>query len=173
MAIRGIIRRLRFARSAEQDRVRLFQLGSVGKNVRLTGWVNFGSEPFLVHLGSNITIAEGVAFVTHDGGVRVLRDKHPDLHVYAPITVSDDVFIGLGAVILPGVRIGARSVIGAGSVVTRDVPSGTVNAGVPCRVIRSIDEYETACVEKGFTWPVGEYDARWASAVAASVRRLE
>lgn len=52
--------------------------------------------------------------------------------------IGDDAWIGGGAIILPGVHIGARSVIGAGSVVTRDVPSDVFAAGNPCRVIRPI-----------------------------------
>ena len=56
-----------------------------------------------------------------------------------PIDIGSDVWGGGGAIILPGVRIGSRSVIGAGSVVTRDVPDGVFAAGNPCRVIREID----------------------------------
>ena len=55
-----------------------------------------------------------------------------------PIDIGADVWVGGGAIILPGVRIGARAVIGAGSVVTRDVPEATFAAGNPCRAIRSI-----------------------------------
>jgi maltose O-acetyltransferase len=54
-----------------------------------------------------------------------------------PVEIGDDVWVGGGAIILPGVRIGSRAVIGAGSVVTRDVPEGMFAAGNPCRVIRS------------------------------------
>ena len=57
-----------------------------------------------------------------------------------PIEIGADVWIGGGAIILPGVRIGAKAVIGAGSVVTRDVPDGVFAAGNPCRVIRAITE---------------------------------
>jgi maltose O-acetyltransferase len=57
-----------------------------------------------------------------------------------PIDIGSDVWIGGGAIILAGVRIGSRSVIGAGSVVTRDVPEGAFAAGNPCRVIRTITE---------------------------------
>ncbi|HET7696662.1 MAG TPA: hypothetical protein VFK57_13190 [Vicinamibacterales bacterium] len=53
--------------------------------------------------------------------------------------MGSDVWVGGGAVILPGVRIGARSAIGAGSVVTRDVPDGVFAAGNPCRVIRALE----------------------------------
>ncbi len=57
-----------------------------------------------------------------------------------PVEIGSDVWIGGGAIILPGVRIGARAVIGAGSVVPRDVPAGTFAAGNPCRVIRDVAE---------------------------------
>ena len=54
--------------------------------------------------------------------------------------IGSDVWIGGGAIILPGVRIGSRAVIGAGSVVTRDIPDGVFAAGNPCRVIRQIQD---------------------------------
>jgi maltose O-acetyltransferase len=56
-----------------------------------------------------------------------------------PITIGDDVWIGGGAIICPGVTIGARSVIGAGSVVTREIPSDVFAACNPCRVIRALN----------------------------------
>lgn len=56
-----------------------------------------------------------------------------------PVTIGADVWVGGGAIILPGVNIGSRCVIGAGSVVTRDLPDGVFAAGNPCRVIRTID----------------------------------
>src|SRR3954467_4724032 len=57
-----------------------------------------------------------------------------------PIEIGSDVWIGGGAIICPGVKIGSRSVIGAGSVVTRDIAEGVLAAGNPCRVIREITE---------------------------------
>ncbi len=57
-----------------------------------------------------------------------------------PITIGADVWVGGGAILCPGVRVGAKAVIGAGSVVTRDVPGGVFAAGNPCRVIREIAE---------------------------------
>jgi maltose O-acetyltransferase len=57
-----------------------------------------------------------------------------------PVEIGSDVWVGGGALILPGVRIGSRAVIGAGSVVTRDIPDGVFAAGNPCRVIREIAE---------------------------------
>ena len=57
-----------------------------------------------------------------------------------PVEIGSDVWVGGGAIILPGVSIGSRAVIGAGSVVTRDIPDGVLAAGNPCRVIREITE---------------------------------
>ena len=57
-----------------------------------------------------------------------------------PVEIGSDVWVGGGAIICPGVKIGDATVIGAGSVVTRDVPSGVFAAGNPCRVIRSLEE---------------------------------
>jgi maltose O-acetyltransferase len=63
------------------------------------------------------------------------------LHEFGkPVEIGSDVWVGGGAIILPGVRIGARAVIGAGSVVTRDIPDNVFAAGNPCRVIRAITE---------------------------------
>jgi acetyltransferase-like isoleucine patch superfamily enzyme len=101
----------------------------------------FGSEPWLITLGDNVHITAGVQFVTHDGGTLILRKEHPDLEWTAPITVGDDVYIGMRSLILPGVGIGNRCVIGAGSVVTTDIPDNTVAVGVPARPIRTTDEY--------------------------------
>jgi maltose O-acetyltransferase len=56
-----------------------------------------------------------------------------------PVEIGSDVWVGGGAIILPGVRIGSRTVIGAGSVVTRDLPDNVFAAGNPCRVIRELE----------------------------------
>ena len=59
---------------------------------------------------------------------------------HKPITVGDNVWFGAGVIVMPGVTIGNRSVIGAGSIVTKDIPSDVVAAGNPCRVLRPITE---------------------------------
>ncbi len=117
----------------------------VGKDCRFLGIsdITFGSEPFLVQIGDHVTITDGVKFVTHDGGVWVFRPQHPNIDVFGPIQIGNNVFIGFNALILPNVRIGDNCVIGAGSVVTRDIPAGSVAVGSPAKVIRSTDEYWT------------------------------
>ncbi|MCG5470398.1 DapH/DapD/GlmU-related protein [Micromonospora zamorensis] len=101
----------------------------------------FGSEPWLITMGDNVYITAGVQFVTHDGGTLILRKDHPELDWTAPITIGNDVYIGMRSMILAGVNIGNRCVIGAGSIVTRDIPDNTVAAGVPARPLRTTDEY--------------------------------
>ncbi|MEU4336234.1 acyltransferase [Micromonospora lupini] len=101
----------------------------------------FGSEPWLVSLGDNVYVTAGVQFITHDGGTLILRKEVPDLEWTAPIRIGDDVYLGVRTTILPGVTIGNRCVIGAGSVVTRDIPDNSVAAGVPARVVRTVDDY--------------------------------
>jgi hypothetical protein len=101
----------------------------------------FGSEPYLITIGNGVTIGAGTEFITHDGGLRVVRDEYPGAFRYRRITVGDRAFIGARSLILPGVTIGEAAVIGAGSVVTKSVPPRTVAAGVPARVIKSVADY--------------------------------
>ena len=142
--IRELSRRLAFARDPIGYHRR--QGVVIGERVELiAGTIHtFGSEPYLVRIGDDVTISHGVDFITHDGGLRVIRDEHPDAYYYAPITVGDRVFIGAHATILPGVTIGDRAVVGAGAVVASDVPAGTVVGGVPARPIKTVAEYALA-----------------------------
>ncbi len=105
---------------------------------------NFGSEPYLIKLGNHVRVNAGVHFVTHDGGVWVLREMYSelaDIDKITPITVGDNVHIGTNSVIMPGVNVGNNVIIGVGSVVTKDIPDNSVAVGVPARVIKTIEEY--------------------------------
>jgi maltose O-acetyltransferase len=120
--------------------------------------------PFYCDYGANIELGERVFFNFNCIVLDVCRVRigdftlfGPAVQIYTPlhpfnaeqrrreefgkpIDIGADVWVGGGAIILAGVRIGARAVIGAGSVVTRDVPEGVFAAGNPCRVIRMISE---------------------------------
>jgi maltose O-acetyltransferase len=120
--------------------------------------------PFYCDYGANILLGERVFFNFNCVVLDVCRVRigdytlfGPAVQIYTathpmnaalrrkqefakPIDIGPDVWVGGAAVICPGVRIGARSVIGAGSVVTRDIPEGVFAAGNPCRVIREITE---------------------------------
>lgn len=72
-----------------------------------------------------------------------------DIDVFGPIKIGNNVHIGWDAIIMPNVTIGDNCIIGAGAVVTKDIPSNSVAVGVPARVIESIDEYRNKVAEKG------------------------
>jgi len=112
----------------------------LGDNCRLIGNNNFGSEPYLVTIGNHVSITQS-SFITHDGAVWIFRDKLPDIEVFKPITIGNNVFIGINCILLPGVTIGDNVIVGAGSVVTKDLDSNYVYAGIPAKKIKTIDEY--------------------------------
>lgn len=90
-----------------------------------------------IRIGADCQIGPHVQLLTptHPVEPQPRRDK---LEAAQPITIEDNVWLGGGAVVCPGVRIGENSVIGAGAVVTRDVPANSLAVGNPARVIRSI-----------------------------------
>lgn len=111
--------------------------------------VIFGSEPYLISLAAKVTISNHVTFITHDGGTRVFREneRYKSVIKYGRITIHENCFIGSGTIILPGVEIGPNSVIGAGSVVTRNIPSDVVAAGNPAKIICTVEEYAEKSLE--------------------------
>jgi len=142
---------------AERRRLLEQLLGSGGESA----WIQ---PPFFCDYGSNIHVGERVyfnfncvvldvcevrigAFTMFGPAVQIYTATHP-LEAAArrgqefarPVKIGSDCWIGGAAVILPGVTIGSKTVIGAGSVVTRDVPSGVLAAGNPCRVLRELGE---------------------------------
>src|ERR1700722_19274467 len=157
---RDLCQDLNATREKDQDarrRILIELFGKGGESV----WMQ---PPFFCDYGSNILLGERVFFnfncvvldvcqvkigdFTFFGpAVQIYTATHPlnaDLRrkqeFAKPIEIGSDVWVGGGAIICPGVRIGSKTVIGAGSVVTRDVPDGVFAAGYPCRVIREITE---------------------------------
>lgn len=113
----------------------------IGGGLHIYGLVSWSTEPWIITLGNNVHITDGVKFITHDGGTLLFRNIVPDLEITKPIVVGNDVYIGNNVIILPGVTIGNKVIIGAGAVVTKDIPDNSVAVGIPARVIKTTDEY--------------------------------
>lgn len=101
------------------------------------------SDPELIKFHNNVSVASGVTFINHDLIHNVINNMNDGYAGYmcGCIEVLDNVFIGSNSTILSGVKIGPNAIIGAGSVVTKDVPENSVVAGVPAKVIGKFDEY--------------------------------
>ena len=113
-----------------------------GTNIRLGSKVFFNFncvvlDVMQITIGSNVLFGPSVQVytATHPIEAEIRRKR---LEFAKPVTIGSDVWIGGGAIICPGVTIGDRTVIGAGSVVTRDVPKDVLAAGNPCKIIRNL-----------------------------------
>lgn len=118
----------------------------IGEQCRLID-VSFSSEPYLVTIGNHVS-ATKVHFDTHDGGLWVFRKEHPEWDIINKIIIGNNVYLGYGCLVLPGVTIGDNVVVGANSVITKDLESNAVYAGVPARKVKSLDEYYLTCEKK-------------------------
>ena len=116
---------------------------NVGENVHFTARVSWGSEPYLINIGDNTKFSQNVVFTNHDGAVNVLRNLYDikDADIVKPIKIGKNCFIGINVTILFGTNIGDNVIVGAGSIVTSDLESNSVYAGVPAKRICSIEEY--------------------------------
>ncbi|MCU5276450.1 sugar O-acetyltransferase [Bacillus cereus] len=100
-----------------------------------------------VKIGNNVMLGPNVNIYTATHSIYpslrndIQKEGLESLITYAkPVVIEDGVWIGGSSIILPGIKIGANSVIGAGSVVTKDIPANVVAVGNPCKVITSINE---------------------------------
>ncbi|MFP3591699.1 DapH/DapD/GlmU-related protein [Chryseobacterium sp. SIMBA_038] len=128
----------------------------VGDNLYVQGIPNFGSEPFLIEMGDNVTIAEGVSFINHGGDGRVTKriEKYKDGRTFGRIKIGNNTFIGKGAVLLPGVSIGSNCIVGSLSVVSSSVPDNSIYAGAPAKFICTIEQYGDKLLANTTVYPL-------------------
>src|SRR5438067_7454763 len=106
------------------------QLHSMGNNCYILSDVVF-TDPCYVRIGNNVRMT-GCTLFGHDGSINMINEAYGlKLDRVGKIDIGSDVFVGYGAFIMPGVTIGDRVIIGAGAIVTHDVPSNSVMVGVP------------------------------------------
>lgn len=145
MWIKKIVKFLKLMLASPTQRAELVRKDGVriGKGCEIYRGVSFGSEPYLIEVGDKVRVTSGVVFITHDGGMWVLRNNGMlnDADSFGRIKVGNNVHIGINAAIMPGVTIGDNVVIGVGAVVTKDIPPNSIAAGTPAKVLKSIDEY--------------------------------
>lgn len=113
------------------------------------------TKPGMIHVGENTVIAKGSVFLTHDYsiecGLAAIGETNPDyeMQFLKEIHVGRDCFIGARTFVLPGTRIGDNCIIGAGSVVSGDVPNNCIYAGNPARFVVHTDEWARKKMEQG------------------------
>ena len=142
------------------------QGAQIGEGTRILSSISsFSTEPYLISIGKNTLLSSNVLLTPHDGGIKVLDDYDKCIEdggksyftephdKMGRIKIGDNCFIGHSAIVLPGVTIGNNVIIGAGSIVSHDVPSDCVAAGVPARVICTLDEYYEKNLKKGKFYP--------------------
>lgn len=98
----------------------------------------------LISIGSNVWIASGVEFITHDVTHYMLngrKDGHKYTEKIGCIEIGDNVFIGADVKILYDVKVGDNVIVAAGALINKDVPSNSVEAGIPAKVVASFDDY--------------------------------
>ena len=125
------------------------------------------SESFLITIGNNVTISNDVQLLTHDNSIDRISPEVSD--ILGEIRIGDNCFIGAHAIILPGVTLEKEVVVGAGAVVTKSYPDGSIVAGNPARLIGNskdfVKKYKDvafgrADLEKGKSYCVKTYPNR-------------
>lgn len=113
-----------------------------------------------IHIHNNVAIASNVTFICHDVMQKVFNNMDPKNQIkkkYGCIEIMDNVFIGSNSTILHDVRIGPNAIVAAGSVVTKDVPSGSIVGGVPAKVIGSFDDLYKRRLEESNSFTLSQY----------------
>ena len=113
---------------------------SIGAGTRIQRGCQIEAYVAPIHIGSRVGMAPRCAFYSFDHGFVAGSDYATQpLQTKGGITIDDEVWLGHGVIVLSGVRIGKGAVVGAGSVVTRDVPAGAIVVGVPARIVKARD----------------------------------
>ena len=133
----------------------------LGKGINLPSstWIDT-SHCFLISIGDNCGFGENCVILAHDA----MPNEYLDASKIGRVIIHESCHFGAGTVILPDVEIGPKCVIGAGSVVSRNIPANSVAAGNPAKVICSLDDYlgkHREAMKTAAIFPFKEYDAQY------------
>lgn len=153
MGLGRLIDKLLLRYGSQDTRVRVLRRMGVriGERCRIYT-TNWGGEPYLIRIGDHVCISNDVTFVNH-GLNWPFQDKYDSLTGFGAIDIRDNCQLGVRVTVLPNVTIGPNSIVGACSVVTKDIPPNTVAAGHPARVICTLEEYEEKCRARHISIP--------------------
>lgn len=100
------------------------------------------TRPWMISIGNNVQITRGTTILTHGYDWSVLKGVYGEvLGSCGKVSIGDNVFIGMQSTILKGCHVGNNVIIGANSLINRDIPDNCVAAGNPCKLIMSLEEY--------------------------------
>jgi maltose O-acetyltransferase len=145
-----VIQRLRGQLNVDRLVARGLQIGD-GTFVASDAYLDPG-HPWLISIGQDSGLSPRAIVMVHDASMR----RHIDHTLIAPVVIGDRVFVGAGAIILPGTRIGDDSVIAAGAVVRGDIPPWSMVVGNPGKVVsdvRSVADWHRQAAAHGPVWP--------------------
>jgi acetyltransferase-like isoleucine patch superfamily enzyme len=148
---------------------------TVGEKCRFIGSPDWGSEPWLISIGNHTETSCHVVFITHDGATWCFRDtdEYKGVIKYGRIRIGDNCFIGAHSMILPGVTIGNNSIVAAGSIVTKSIPTGEVWGGVPAKYIMKTKEYADKCKANTPKYDVQNYKVNFREEVERICDKME
>lgn len=147
-SLKALIKKILVFLGFRKEKVVAYKIGNVKYNNSLIDSL----LPEFVEIGDNFISAPGSIILAHDASLLI---QYREYRIQKTI-IGDNVFLGANAVILAGVRVGDGAIIGAGSIVTKDVEKNMVVAGNPAREISTVDEYRKKCQEQNILVPAPE-----------------
>ena len=133
---------------SENNQPPLYSIGNVkNRNTEIDGLI-----PQAISIGDNFVSSVNTYIIAHDASLY----NHIKKHRVEKVQIGDNVFLGLGAIVLPGVKIGDGAIVGAGSVVTKNVESYTVVAGNPAKFMCTVEDYIKKCEKRNVLFDTPE-----------------
>jgi len=154
---------LRWARTSPERYINFLreQGIKIGENIWVTPAVKTlnidVTRPSLIEIGDYVRLNKNLTILTHDGGYYVLRNKYKEfIPQSGRVKIGSNVYFGRNCTVFKGVTIGDNCIIGFGSIVTKSIPSNSVAAGAPARVVSSLEEYyekrKVKCIEEALDY---------------------